>query len=311
MFAIDRVSEAVLVERFAEIAREWPCLLVAEGLGADGRLHPAARNGAVGASRSRSSSIRSTGRADSCTRSARPGSSPASPPNAPGQGPAPDAARAPRLSDIALAVQTEIPLVKQHLADQLWAIAGDGGARAERRDRLTGARAPLALRPSAAATTLHGFGGIARFFPGARAQLAAIDDEVAAALLGPPRAGVAQSFEDQYISTGGQLYELCVGHDRWIADLRPLIDAKTAVAWLCCCHPYDLCTELIAREAGVVVTGARGGAVDAPLDVFTDVAWIGYANATLRDQIAPVLTEILEKRGLIAPGSPSSVTKLT
>ena len=37
MFAIDRVSEAVLVERFAEIAREWPCLLIAEGLGADGR----------------------------------------------------------------------------------------------------------------------------------------------------------------------------------------------------------------------------------------------------------------------------------
>ncbi len=151
---------------------------------------------------------------------------------------------------------------------------------------------------------LYGFGGVTRFFPGAREELAAIDDAVAAALLGPPRAGVAQSFEDQYISTGGQLYELTVGHDRWIADLRPIVDAamrRRGQSAGMCCHPYDLCTELIAREAGVVVTDERGGPVDAPLDVFTEVAWLGFANATLRDQIAPVLTGILEKRGLIAP----------
>jgi hypothetical protein len=211
--------------------------------------------------------------------------------------------RAPRLSDITLAVQTEIPLVKQNLADQLWAIAGSG-AHAERRDRVTGARAPLALHPSTATTMLYGFGGVTRFFPGAREELAAIDDAVAAALLGPPRAGVAQSFEDQYISSGGQLYELTVGHDRWIADLRPIVDAamrRRGQSAGMCCHPYDLCTELIAREAGVVVTDERGGPVDAPLDVFTEVAWLGFANATLRDQIAPVLTGILEKRGLIAP----------
>ena len=33
------------------------------------------------------------------------------------------------LRDIELAVQTEIPLVKQHLSDQLWALRG-GGAHA-------------------------------------------------------------------------------------------------------------------------------------------------------------------------------------
>src|SRR4029079_2856188 len=37
VFAIDRVSEAVLVERFAEMPREWPCLLIASGLCGDGR----------------------------------------------------------------------------------------------------------------------------------------------------------------------------------------------------------------------------------------------------------------------------------
>ena len=108
-------------------------------------------------------------------------------------------------------------------------------------------------------------------------------------MLGPPRAGVALAFEDQYISTGGQLYELTVGHDRWVADLRPLVDAalrRRGQSLGVCSHPYDLCTELIAREAGVIVTDPRGGRLDAPLDVFSDVGWIGYANATLRDQIS-------------------------
>src|SRR5262249_36519037 len=31
-----------------------------------------------------------------------------------------------RLSDIVLAVQTEIPILKQHLGDQLWAVRGQG-----------------------------------------------------------------------------------------------------------------------------------------------------------------------------------------
>jgi len=39
-------------------------------------------------------------------------------------------------------------------------------------------------------------------------ELAAIDDEVVEAVLGPPQPGKAQLFEDQYICTGGQLYEL-------------------------------------------------------------------------------------------------------
>ena len=41
------------------------------------------------------------------------------------------------LADIELAVQTEIPLVKQHLSDELWAVRGQG-ASAVRVNRLTG-----------------------------------------------------------------------------------------------------------------------------------------------------------------------------
>src|SRR2546421_10839903 len=52
-----------------------------------------------------------------------------------------------RLRDIVLAVQTEIPLVKQHLSDQLWAHPGRG-MKARRLNRLAGAREGLTLRPS-------------------------------------------------------------------------------------------------------------------------------------------------------------------
>src|SRR6185436_1369749 len=70
------------------------------------------------------------------------------------------------LSDIELAVQTAIPLVKQHLSDCLWAIRGQG-AHAERYNRLTGERSNLRLQPSREPTIAHGYTEIARFFPGA------------------------------------------------------------------------------------------------------------------------------------------------
>jgi hypothetical protein len=205
------------------------------------------------------------------------------------------------LQDVELAVQTEIPLVKQHLSDVLWAVRGRG-ARGERFNRLTGERQSLTPRPSRATTIRHGFATVARFFPGARDELAAIDEEVVRGALGPVEPGKAHCFEDQYISSGGQLYELTMGHDRFVADLRPLVEpvinARGGRLGICC-HPYDLCTELVAREAGVIVTDARGERLSAPLSVEPDVAWVGYANESIRREIEPRLREALMRRGLL------------
>jgi fructose-1,6-bisphosphatase/inositol monophosphatase family enzyme len=207
------------------------------------------------------------------------------------------------LADIELAVQTEIPLVKQHLSDELWAVRG-AGARAARVNRLTAGRTDLPLRPSQSTTLAHGFATIARFFPGVRAELAALDDEMVATLLGPPIPGKAQLFEDQYISSAGQMYELMAGHDRFVADLRsvarPLGTPHAQLGTSLCCHPYDLCAELIARECGVVVTDEHGAALAAPLNVEADVSWIGYANAQLRAVVEPVLLAALRAREWIA-----------
>ena len=302
LFAIDKISEPVLLDSFGDIAREWPLLLIAEGLGQDGRrVLPA------GTAPGDVEIVVIVDPIDG-TRGLMYQKRPAW--VLTGVAPARKDGPPPTLADIELAVQTEVPLLKQNLCDTLWAMVGQG-AQGERVDRFTGERRPLPLRPSRAATILQGYGGLVRFFPGARPELAAIDDAIAEQLLGPPQPGRALTFEDQYISSAGQLYELVMGHDRWTVDLRPVIDAALRARGRTlgiCSHPYDLCTELVAREAGVIVTDPAGRPLATPLDVFGDVAWVGYANATLRDQIQPVLHAQLRERGLWPAdyGPPSS-----
>ena len=217
-------------------------------------------------------------------------------------GAAPDRGSATTLADLEVAVQTEIPLVRQHLSDTVWALGG-GGVRAERCNRLTGERTPLQLAPSAAASPRHGFASVVRFFPGARELLGGIDEELFAAVLGTPFDGRASCFEDQYISSGGQLYELMAGRDRFVIDVRPTALRRLSGGMYSepCAHPYDLCTELAAREAGVVVTDLDGGQLRAPLDVRTPVDWVAYANSRLAELVHPLLQEVLRRRALWEP----------
>jgi fructose-1,6-bisphosphatase/inositol monophosphatase family enzyme len=204
------------------------------------------------------------------------------------------------LQDIELAIQTEIPLVKQHLSDQVWAFRG-GRVHGLRYNRMTDSARPLAIQPSAAADLSHGFATVCRFFPGGRDILASLDEQLCERLVAR-KAGEVGVFEDQYASTGGQIYGLACGQDRFIADLRPLVQPLVAARGQSpghCCHPYDLCTELIATEAGAVITSPAGGPIDGPLDVETDVAWVGYANRQLHSWIEPVMHELLRELGLI------------
>ena len=214
IYEIDRVAEHLLV---AEVGRtmtaDGPVVLVAEGLPGGETVVP------EGADRSRAAWIVIVDPIDG-TRGLMYQKRPGWILTGVARGPAPKT-----LADIELAVQTEIPLVKQHLADELRSVRGQG-VSAERVDRLSGERRRTRLEPSSSPTIAHGFASIARFFPGARAELAAIDDEMVEAVLGPPAPGKAQLFEDQYISSGGQLYELMVGHDRFVADLRPLVERR-------------------------------------------------------------------------------------
>lgn len=290
IYAVDRVSEELIIDFFDEhIACRTPIVLIAEGLETGKIILPVGARERDAKWRIIVDPIDGTRGIMYQKRSAWILT-----------GVAPNKGENTSLRDIELAVQTEIPLVKQHLSDTLWAICGRG-AFAERYNRLTGEKTPLFLKPSGANTIAHGYAQISRFFPGGRDILAAIDDEIARAALGDIVAGKAQCFEDQYTSTGGQIYELMCGHDRFIADLRPLLERDLNAlgsALGICCHPYDICTELIARESGVIITDARGNPVDAPLAVEPDVDWAGYANSSIQKQIEPLLRASLKKRGL-------------
>ena len=290
IYAIDRVSEEVIEDGFVAWAQaNAPVILIAEGLATERRVLPAGTDEREAAFRIIVDPIDGTRGLMYQKRSAWILT-----------GVAPNRGAATRLRDIELSVMTEIPLVKQHQSDQGWAVAG-GGAHWTRLNRITGERIPIELRPSSSDTIEHGFSTIFRPFPGSRDVLAALDDDLVKALLGPQPAGKALCFEDQYASTGGQMYELLAGHDRFIADLRPLIhqiQRERGEPPCICAHPYDACGYLLATEAGVVITGADGQPLDAPLDTTTDVSWIGYANEELHARIAPRLKELFEDHGL-------------
>ena len=290
IYAVDRVSEELLVDFFErEIAPSAPLVLIAEGVEGGQIVLPRGTPESEAVWRIIVDPIDGTRGLMYQKRSAWILTG-----VAPNQGPDTN------LQNIELAVQTEIPLVKQHLSDVAWAMRGQG-AHAERYNRLTGERTLLHLKPSGARTIAHGFAMIARFFPGAREELAAIDEEIVRGALGPVEPGKTHCFEDQYICSGGQLYELMSGHDRFVADLRPLMEqvlARRGLALGICCHPYDLCTELVARELGIIVTDEGGKPLKAPLSVDAPVGWVGYANAHIRAQIEPLLQAALQKRDI-------------
>lgn len=204
----------------------------------------------------------------------------------------------PSLEDIEVAAMTELPVEKQRRADQLSALRGAGraGVRAERVDLDSGRRTRFTPRPSSARDLHHGHVGFSRFFTAGKARLAELEEALHVALYGSERISELAIFEDQYICSGGQLFELCMGRDRMIADLRPLVHRALGLTNAMHCHPYDVCTLLVLRELGGIVTAPDGGPLEVPLDTTSSVAWVGYANPALAEHVAPALERVLRDR---------------
>jgi hypothetical protein len=210
-------------------------------------------------------------------------------------GVAPNKGAATRLRDIEVAVMTELPTSKLGFADVLWAIKGQGAEGV--RESLTDCSSrPLPLAPSTSETINHGFASVSNFFPGTKVLASELMERVVRELIGPADVTKATVFDDQYISTGGQFYELIVGHDRFNADLRPLFYAKQNQPEGLCCHPYDCAAMLIAEEAGVILTNGLGQPLDGPLDVTTGLSWAGFANRALHDRIQPIIRDFFNDK---------------
>ncbi len=290
IYAVDRVSEEGLIALFETLAQETAFVLIGEGLSESGQVFPEGADpdgvpyriivdpmdGTRGFMYDKRSAWILTGVAHN--RGANTS-----------------------LQDIFVAVQTEIPTSKQFRSDVLWAIR-DRGYGVEGYNRLNGKPMPVVLKPSTATTIEHGFAMISRFFPGGKDLLAKVEEDLVEKLIGPVVPGKARLFEDQYICSGGQFYELMAGHDRFNADLRPLLESaliKRGQSLGICCHPYDVCTALIAEEMGVKVTNAQAERLNAPLNTTHPVAWVAYANKTLQKNMEPLLQEVLRQYGWV------------
>jgi fructose-1,6-bisphosphatase/inositol monophosphatase family enzyme len=201
------------------------------------------------------------------------------------------------LQDIEIAAMSELPTLKQWRADQVSGVKGCGreGLRAQAINILNGERADLQLRPSQATDFKHGFAAMARFFPEGKSLLAKVEEELWDELYGLGSTTSPLVFDDQYISSGGQFYEILAGHDRMQGDLRPLAHAKLGFPSTLECHPYDVCTFLLLAEAGGVVEAPDGSPLDVVLDTTTPVSWMGYANETLANQVRPILLRSIKK----------------
>ncbi|RYX83023.1 inositol monophosphatase [bacterium] len=210
---------------------------------------------------------------------------------------APQKGEATDLRDITIAAMSELPTSKAYLADQVSGVRGCGrdGLVCERINVLDGSKTAWIPQPSTAQDFRHGFAALARFFPEGKALMAGVEEELWDELIGLNSSPSPVIFDDQYISTGGQMFEILVGHDRMQGDLRPLAYARLGFDSSLVCHPYDICTAFLLQEAGGIVEAPDGTALSAPLDTTSSVVWMAFANETLAEQVRPVLRRLVKE----------------
>ncbi len=207
---------------------------------------------------------------------------------------APDRGDQTSLADVFASVMVELPPSKQNLADCFTATCGHGtnGFRVDvteaENNSTHSRRVPIPVRPSPRTNLRDGFVSVVSYFPGLKVMAAELAEAIAAV---DQQMGLApNSFDDQYISTGGQLVQLMTGRDRCVIDLRPIwAKSDRCRGRVISAHPYDLAGLLVAQEAGVIVTDGYGQSLNAPFDVTSEVHWCGYANAAIQRLVEPIV----------------------
>ena len=183
------------------------------------------------------------------------------------------------LADLEVGVAVEIPGHRAARGLVAGAVRG-GGVRAFDDDltELSGGQEPVTLRPRLVTELDRCFVTVVRLLPGAHGPIGEFADRVLAGF---------EVYDDLAPCTGGQLMGIAGGTEAAVLDPRPEFGHRL------CAHPYDLAALVVAKEAGVIVEGLRGGPLDVPIDTETDVAWAGYANTAIADILRPRIAAVL------------------
>jgi len=190
------------------------------------------------------------------------------------------------LNHIEVSIQTELPTTKQNLSSVIVAVLDEGSWETiwdiKKRKIVSESKR---LKASTSKDLLHGYAVFTNYFPGARKIISGFADSIVSEFILTDSEDKSLIFDDQYISTGGQMYLLAKGVYRFAIDFRPLLTnytKKKGYGKMLSCHPYDLGGYLIVKEAGGIITSLDGGVLDYPLDVKTDCAWVAYANENIK-----------------------------
>jgi fructose-1,6-bisphosphatase/inositol monophosphatase family enzyme len=203
-------------------------------------------------------------------------------------------AGAPRFEDVEFGVVSELPDTRAAVARELSARRG-GGACMRRLELGSGADLGQRTITADSARRLDGgyfpcFG----FHPALRPHAQRLGAHIARRVAEEYGADESRMFDDQYISSGGQLALLALGRYRSIVDARGEIGARVSDPRQTC-KPYDMAgAALVAQEAGCVVVRPDGAPLDFELDTHTTVDFAGFHNRATAEAILPFLREGLD-----------------
>jgi len=198
-------------------------------------------------------------------------------------------AKDPVINDIEIAIQTEIPISKQNHFSHLFACRGNGAfEEIYDKDTFQLVKSKTLLSSSKSDGFKDGYICFPNPFPGIKETIAKRYEKFYANIFPNKSINDAKVFADEYISTGGHIYLLATGRYRLVADIRDFVQIEKNSL---CCHPYDLCTVLIAIEAGCKIVNLDNESINYPLDVVTNCNWIGFANLQLYNHYQALLFE--------------------
>jgi fructose-1,6-bisphosphatase/inositol monophosphatase family enzyme len=215
-------------------------------------------------------------------------------------------AKQPTMSEVVLGVVSEIPDTRAARARLLTAALGQG-ARVASIDLSDGRMLEeVGLHTDEVAHIDHGYFPFFAYHPRIRPEIARVAAGFFERLEEHEGAALESCYDDQYISSGGQLALLALGTYRAVVEMRSLVarlaDSPTQVA-----KPYDVTGALLcAREAGCVVARPDGSELDFPIDTSTPIDFAAWANSATAQRLAPHLAAVLaqEEERKARPGKP-------
>lgn len=140
----------------------------------------------------------------------------------------------------------------------------------------------------------HGYFTFFRYLADQRPLIGKVEAEFFARLARHEGADVRTCYDDQYISSGGQISLVALGVYRMAADVRQLVAVKRGVPTMTS-KPYDLAGAVVcARAAGAVVTTPRGDELDFPIDCTTPVDYAAFVNRATCARVSPHLRAALD-----------------